>query len=693
MFKKFRIWLRYIWLISSRKAVKWYEKATLTEHFFMIIMAIIIGIIGGLGAVFVRWLIEELSLIFFSGEGSTHERISNTHWLLILFIPTIGGLLVGLISKVNIPDAKGHGVPEVIYSLNKKGGKISPLVALFKSITSSFTISSGGSVGSEGPMVQIGASIGSTVGQFFKVNSLRMRILVGCGVASGIAAAFNVPIAGALFAIEIILFDFAIVSFTPILISAGIATIITHYFVGDFTEFIVPPLMIVSPYEVISYFVLGALCGIVSFIFIKVLYTAEEFFEKKININQVLKPALGGLIIGFVGIYFPHTMGVGNDSINSAINNDIIWYIALILVFLKILTTSITLGSGGSGGVIAPALFIGAMLGSFYGNIINFYFPNVTAESSAYALVAMGGLIAGIIRAPLTSIIIIFELSKQTTAIIPLMLVSTISLILSQKLSRESIYTLKLLKRNLFLNKTQDINLLSHFTVEDLYKKNFLSIPENTNFTDIVSLFIKNNINSVSVYQLNTNKFMGYISINSIKEIMFDKEIVNNVIIAGDIVNSNIKRLELNIKISEIYSYFRNSELDKLPVFENLNSEIQIGEIYLDDINELFHQEMYLKDTTSNIRDKLYNLNKNSDVRIIEGHSLAEIPVPDKFVGRTIKGLKIRNQYNVEIITIKTKKDELYEQIIPSPDYEFKKDDTIIVMGEEENVNILKNAI
>jgi CIC family chloride channel protein len=354
-------------------------------------MAIIIGIIGGLGAVFVRWLIEQLSLIFFSGEGSTHERISNTHWLLILFIPTIGGLLVGLISKVNIPDAKGHGVPEVIYSLNKKGGKISPLVALFKSITSSFTISSGGSVGSEGPMVQIGASIGSTVGQFFKVNSRRMRILVGCGVASGIAAAFNVPIAGALFAIEIILFDFAIVSFTPILISAGIATIITHYFVGDFTEFIVPPLMIVSPYEVISYFVLGALCGIVSFIFIKVLYTAEEFFEKKININQVLKPALGGLIIGFVGIYFPHTMGVGNDSINSAINNDIIWYIALILVFLKILTTSITLGSGGSGGVIAPALFIGAMLGSFYGNIINFYFPNVTAESSAYALVAMGG--------------------------------------------------------------------------------------------------------------------------------------------------------------------------------------------------------------------------------------------------------------------------------------------------------------
>jgi Trk K+ transport system NAD-binding subunit len=273
------------------------------------------------------------------------------------------------------------------------------------------------------------------------------------------------------------------------------------------------------------------------------------------------------------------------------------------------------------------------------------------------------------------------------------MLVSTISLILSQKLSRESIYTLKLLKRNLFLNKTQDINLLSHFTVKDLYKKNFLSIPENTNFTDIVSLFIKNNINSVSVYQLNTNKFMGYISINSIKEIMFDKEIVNNVIIAGDIVNSNIKRLELNIKISEIYSYFRNSELDKLPVFENLNSDIQIGELYLDDINELFHQEMYLKDTTTNITDKLYNLNKSSDVRFIEGHSLAEIPVPDKFVGRTIKGLKIRNQYNVEIITIKTKKDDVYEQIIPTPDYEFKKDDTIIIMGEEENVNILKNAL
>ncbi len=520
-----------------------------------------------------------------------------------------------------------------------------------------------------------------------------MKVLVGCGVASGIAAAFNVPIAGALFAIEIILFDFAIVSFTPIIISAGIATIISHYLVGDFTEFIVPPIMIVSPYEVISYFGLGALCGIISFLFIKVLYLTEEIFDEKINLNSIFKPAIGGLLIGIIGIFFPHLLGVGNDSINAAINNNIYWYLALILVFLKIITTSITLGSGGSGGVIAPALFIGAMLGSFYGNVLNIYFPNNTAESSAYALVAMGGLIAGIVRAPLTSIIIVFELTKQTTAIIPLMLVSTISLILSQKLSRESIYTLKLLKRNLFIKKSNASNILSEYTIEDIYRKEFISIPENTNFSEITNIFIKSNINAVAVHQLYTKKFMGYISLNSIKEIMFDKDLINNVIIAGDIADKDINKVYLDNKISDIYSFFRNTNYYQLPVFENTNSDIQIGEVYLDDINELFHQETYLKDTTSNITSKLYNLNSNSDVGIMSGHSIAEVPVPERFIGRTIKGLKIRNNYNIEIITIKTKRDGIYEQILPTPDYEFRSDDVIIIMGDEENVNIFRNAL
>ncbi|MCK5457303.1 MAG: chloride channel protein, partial [Melioribacteraceae bacterium] len=426
----------------SKKTSEILDKARLTEHTFMIIVAIIIGVIAGYAAVGIRFLIEEFSHLSYPGDGNVLENIMSNPWYVIILVPTIGGLIVGPLIYFFAPEAKGHGVPEVMQAILLKGGRIRPRVALVKALASAITIGTGGSVGREGPIIQIGSSIGSTVGQFFKIPSKKLKTLVGCGAAAGIAAAFNAPIAGALFAVEIILMDFAVAQFSPIVISAVMATVISHSFEGNLAAFNVTAYEYASPYELGFYFVLGALSGLVSYLFIKVLYFSEDFFDNKLNFPEYLKPVIGGLGIGILALVFPQVMGVGYDSINSALHGDMIWYIALALVFIKIFATSLTLGSGGSGGIFAPSLFMGAMLGFFFGNIVHQIFPDITAGPGAYALVAMGGLVAGTTRAPITAIIIVFELTYDYEIILPLMITSIVSLILSSYLSRESIYTL-----------------------------------------------------------------------------------------------------------------------------------------------------------------------------------------------------------------------------------------------------------
>jgi chloride channel protein, CIC family len=243
--------------------------------------------------------------------------------------------------------------------------------------------------------------------------------------------------------------DFTVTQFSPIVIASVMATVVSHYFEGNFAAFMVPGYHLINPFELFFYFMLGLLSGIVSWLFIKALYYMEDLWDNKIHIPDYTKAAIGGIIIGAIALVFPQIMGVGYDSINIALNGKSIWYIALILIFVKIFATSITLGSGGSGGIFAPSLFMGAMTGVTFGIFVNYLFPEITAEPGAYALVAMGGLVTGTTRTPITAILIVFELTKDYNIILPLMITCIISMIISSKLSRESIYTLKLLLRNI----------------------------------------------------------------------------------------------------------------------------------------------------------------------------------------------------------------------------------------------------
>lgn len=686
----------------------------------MMLAAAFIGLLGGFGSVGVKWMIHFISNLSFSGGENLISSITQTPWYLVLLTPAIGGLIVGPMIYFLAPEAKGSGVPEVMASVLKKGGIIRGRVALIKAVASSVTIGSGGSVGKEGPIIHIGSSIGSKIGQLLNVPTSRLKILVGCGAAAGIAGAFNAPVAGVLFAIEIILLDFAVNSFSPIVIASVISTVVSHSFEGDFAAFNVSHFEFVSAWEVFFYIFLGGLTGIISYLFIKSIYFFENIWDNQINIKPYFKAAVGGLVIGTVALLFPEIMGVGYDSIDAAINgknlvyngygfdllpkidsgilSESIFYMTFILIFVKIFTTSITLSSGGSGGVFAPSLFIGAMLGAFFGYIIHYFFPNVTAEHSAYALVAMGGLVAGTTRAPITAILIVFELTKENAIILPLMLTCIGSVIISSKLSRESIYTLKLLRKKINVKERPEVNILNNLSVADIYSSNFNWVFENEKFDVIVKKLVNSRLPFLSVISMK-GKFIGMISLNDIKEYVFDKNEVTDFLIAGDIADPNIPKLNTENTCKLALELLNRSNLECIPVVGTENRDKQIGIVWRKDLDFAYHKELDKIDLTSDLASRIMLSNSDKDVAFLEGYAISEVPAPKEFIGKSLKDLKVRNNYGIDVLSIKQRNPEKGAfttetvKAIPDSHHIFSESDILIIAGEKENISKIKQII
>jgi len=675
----------------SRKTADLLERAKLTEHTFMIIVAIIIGILAGFSAIGIRAMIEFFSDLSFPGEGNLLENIMNSPWYVIILAPIIGGLIVGPLIYFFAPEAKGHGVPEVMQAILLKGGNIRPRVAIIKALASAISIGTGGSVGREGPIIQIGSSLGSTVGQFFRVPSKRLKTLVGCGAAAGIAAAFNAPIAGALFAVEIILMDFAVAQFSPIVISSVMATVISHHFEGDFAAFQVPPYEMGSTIEIGFYFLLGAVTGLASYLFIKILYYSEDFFENRINFPEYFKPVIGGLVIGIIGLFYPHVMGVGYDTINIALHGNMLWKLAILLLFVKIFATSVTLGSGGSGGIFAPSLFMGAMVGAFFGTIVHNLFPDITAGPGAYALVAMGGLVAGTTRAPITAIIIVFELTNDYHIILPLMITCIISMILSSKLSRESIYTLKLVMRGIQIKEGTEINIMESIFVKDVYSEKFDYINISDNFSQVVNKIIQGRGRHFPVLD-SAGNIRGIILVDTIKDYLFEKDSLQNLLIAEDIMSTNFDTVSLEDNCQTALDKMSKFNFDNLPVVASPDSKKIIGVIWRNDIQDAYNEEVERREISSTLASSISMKEPETNVTFLEGYSISEIKAPKSFVNKSIRELNIRAKFGVDVLSIKTK-EKRGERIkaIPSPDYVIKETDRLVIAGEVKNINLLKN--
>jgi CIC family chloride channel protein len=442
-------------------------------------LPVVVGISAGLGAVFFKALINFIQNLSFNGiislELNDSIPLSSSWGDLVFLVPAIGFLFVGIIVLRWAPEAKGHGVPEVMMAVFTNKGRIRPRVAAIKIIASALCIGTGGSSGREGPIVQIGSSIGSAIGQKLNLSGVETTTLLGCGAAAGIAATFNAPLGGILFAIEIIMPEFSVHTLVPLALSTSVATYISRFLLGNESAFIVPTYAMHSTYELLLYVLLGLLIGMVSILYIHSMYKFEDLFDN-LKISPYFKPVIGGLIVGITALAIYklygnyYIFGVGYATVTSVLSgqSNIGVLLLLALVMLKVFATSVTLGSGGSGGIFAPALYIGACFGAAFGLFFNGLIPGIVSTPTAYANVGMGAIVGGVMGAPLTAIIMFFEMTKNYAIILPL----TISVVIARAFVHHNyegtIYEIKLFRNGIKIPHERAIDMLSIAPVKDI---------------------------------------------------------------------------------------------------------------------------------------------------------------------------------------------------------------------------------
>ncbi len=446
-------------LTESQASMTHWWRRVLASPAPLISAAIAVGAGAGLAAVVFRWLVQTATLIF---TGTTDYSATTGHpanpwvpWLggaFVILAPAVGGLLYGPLVHRFAREARGHGVPEVMYAVARRGGHIPGRVAVVKALASAITIGSGGSVGREGPIVQIGSALGSTLGRLTRMSETQLRTLVACGAAGGIAATFNAPIAGVFFALELILRDFATRSFAAVMLSSITASVVGRAILGDHPFLELPAFSVSQPSEYLLFAGLGLLAGAVGVLFSKVLYLIEDVCDWAWRGPEWLRPAVGGLLLGLLLFALPQLYGVGYPVLEASVAGKYTIGFLLLLVVAKMVATSLTIGIGGSGGVFAPSLVIGAAFGAAAGEAIGLVIPGLSGQAGTFALVGMAAVFAGATRAPITAGIILFELTGEYTIILPLLLAVIVATGVSRLLSRDTIYTRKLSRRGVDLS-------------------------------------------------------------------------------------------------------------------------------------------------------------------------------------------------------------------------------------------------
>ncbi len=560
---------------------------TRTMPGYMILLAIGIGILGGYGSVGFRFVIQQLQGLFWNTGDFTIEWVRSLPWYWVVGAPAVGGLMVRAIVRKFAPEAKGHGVPEVMEAVALRQGFIRPRVVIAKAAASGICIASGGSVGREGPIVQIGAAIGSTLGQVLHVGPRRLRTLVGCGTAAGIAGTFNAPVAGALFAVEVVLGDFAVPQFSPIVISSVAATVVSHHYLGDLPAFEIPTHGLESPYELLVYVLLGLLAGVLAIGFVKALYCAEDRFEA-VKLPDLAVAALGGAVVGGIALIYPGVLGVGYESINGALAGSTSLAVLAGLLVAKLLAVCVTLGSGGSGGVFAPSLFLGAMLGGLVGLVINLQFPGQVAAPGAYALVGMGAVVAATTHAPITAILILFELTKDYRIILPLMTSCIIATLFATWYSRESIYTKKLVRRGVNVRSGQDINVLRNIPVGEVVRSDMVTVAPSVRLEELIGR-LSGSLEPCFYVTAEEGRLQGVISMRELRHVIKDAEVLKHVVVALDLADTSFPRASIDDSLDNVLTRLDRGYRDELPV---LDGDRLAGVVRISDVLARYRQEM-----------------------------------------------------------------------------------------------------
>ncbi|MBU1195904.1 MAG: chloride channel protein [Proteobacteria bacterium] len=554
----------------------------LDDRLLLIIVGSIAGMCSGLAAVALRLSLEHVF--------EWLHPFRQYGWAFVL--PAVGAVLSSFYLEKIAREGAGHGVPEVIYSVSRYGGLLRFRSSYSRLIASFLTIGSGGSAGPEAPVVMSGSAIGSNLAKFLGLNDRQRITLVGCGTAGAIAAIFNAPIAGLVFSVEVILGEWKFVNIIPIAIAAVAGTQVSHAIIPEQVIFNHIPFA-VSYNDIFPSICLAGVTALISIVFTKTLRQTKKIAQKT-SLSFWSKALLGGCTVGLIGIYMPVVLGEGYHFIQSMISGTFSMgvFVIFVAVFAKIFATAITLGWGGSGGIFAPSLLIGSLIGIFFHKFILLIFPNVEiAKEGAYALFGMTGIISGVMQAPLTGIFLIVEITGGYETILPLILVSSISSTMSHYIEPASFYFKELIERGQFLRPGTDERILADLNLGELIETGYDTFSENMVFRDFIEALKSSNQNFFPVIEDDTGVYKGVIQISAIRKYVLDPG-VYDMIFLNQIMDTDVLTASLENGLQEVLDMMENNNMDTIPVVEH---ERFVGMISKNRILDLYRRELIMQ--------------------------------------------------------------------------------------------------
>jgi CIC family chloride channel protein len=668
--------LRTWWAPIEVTLAKRFGLATREDRRFFLLIPTV-GVLGGLLGVALEYLIDGVRRVLWGGKGSLLELAESSPMWLVILAPTLGGVLVGLIVWVTKQPVSGQGMGTLIESVVLRQGAVPPRPVIFSTLASVFTVGAGGSLGKEGPMIRLGAMLSSWLGERAGVSPHRLKILLGCGAAAGLAAAYNIPVGGALFAMEVILGNFALEIFGPIVVASVIATLIARGFLGDTPAYAADSYQLSSGWELLAYLGLGIVGAIASVLFVYGVRGGRAAFDRLTFIPRAVQPVVGLCLVGVLGVSFPHVLGGGFESINLALAGKLPLAWLLLLPLVKIVAVGLTAGGGGAGGMFTPSLFVGAMLGGAYGYAVHSLFPGTTASYGAYAMVGMAAMAAGTSHAPISAILILFEFTGNYDLILPLMIAAITSSVLSRSFYQYSVYEESLRRRGVDLAYRMEEAVLAGVEVKSLLRQDHTLLRPDDTYARVVELFLASHRQRLFVVDAH-GRLEGAVSLHDIKHMLQEPGSLVAVV-AHDLMTPVERVLHPDTRLHRATEAFSQSDFERMPVVEH-GTDRFLGLLQKKDVLAIYSQEVLgrpamLATFVSSSAGRDY-------VELPPDFALRLVPVPAVLHGMTLAAARLPQSAGVRVIELKRNRPGAPpERVMPTAQTVLRNGDELIVIG------------
>lgn len=654
-----------------------------------LLLAAVAGVLGALGAVLFRALTSRLTHLLM-GTPDAVVGAESLPVALRVFLPAAGGFVGGLLAQKLIAEKGPSGIPQMIeaVSLGRRTVRVRP--AIGRVVSSIAVISSGGSEGREGPIVQIGAALASSLSRRLKVSPERVRILTACGMAAGVAGAYNTPIAATIFVLEVVVGSFSMTLFGPAVVSAVTSTVVVRALLGDEPIYRVAAFRLESILEFLPFAVIGLLAGPASALFVRVLREAKKLFAAT-KLPVPVTMAIGGAIVGTLGIFLPQVWGNGFEATNRILRGNPTVLFLLLLFVGKMVATSATIGSGGVGGVFTPTLLVGAALGGLIARVGQWALPSLESPVGGYALLGMGGLMAGVTRAPLLALIMIFELTQNTAILLPMMVVSVLAALSARGFERDSIYIASLRSAGIVWEKTPEATMLSSLKVSDIMREDVKLVARTTPLPEIIRIFLRTR--SLYLYVGDEEGgLLGVVDLHDIKEVFSERDL-SGLVIAEDLI-AEIPFVTPSESLTSVNEKLWFRDLGQLPVVDSPETRRFLGIVTRRDLLGAFDREVLQRNRLlARVRTFSEGEAEMDYFELPERHRLVEVNLPTAIEGRTVAESGIRTRFGVSVLAVKRLTRQGFERrFVPGPADRFEHGDVLIVLGTEEAIEQLRSG-